>query len=114
MVRVRRYPGEKLVVIELAEELTTEELRAAREAVRSELDSSLRAVVMDMEATRSIDAAGQAFLLWCLRRAEVVGSEVVLVVGETLAKRGLGVAGLDKLFQMYGSRDEAIEELRGR
>jgi len=65
-----------------------------------------RPILVDLEGVGYIDSSGVASLVECLQSARKSGQNLALVCVSEGALRVLQLARLDKVFKIYGTRDE--------
>jgi anti-sigma B factor antagonist len=105
-----------IVVIRVEGELdlfTAPELRAR---LREHTDSvgPIRDLVVDLAGCAFVDASGCQVLLRAARRLNAVGRQLAIVNTSPANARIFSVMGLDELFPVVASRDEAAQALRHR
>ena len=83
-----------------------------REAVTRAIDEGVRAVVIDLSAVTFIDAAGLGVIVWAARRLGL--DAVAMVLPLRRLARIFRVCGLERLLQIYETREQAIIGLQGQ
>lgn len=78
----------------------------------SEADSGRPSVIVDLSGVEFMDSSGIGVLIGHHRELEEAGGELRLVTGEA-AMKILRLTSLDKVFSVYGSREEAFSDLPG-
>jgi anti-sigma B factor antagonist len=71
-------------------------------------------VLLEFSAVNTIDSTGIGELVGYLGRFQAVGRRLVLVNPSDRVRRLLQVAGLDSLFSIHDSVDDALGASRGR
>lgn len=84
----------------------------------SELESSMNverpAIVLDCSAVREMDSAAMHLLLCCLEGAMKRNGDVRLCGVSAQARLNLELAGIDRLFRVFATADEAAKSFRSR
>jgi anti-sigma B factor antagonist len=65
-------------------------------------------VVVDLSGVGFIDSSGLGVLVGALRRAREAGFELMLVSSQPTFKRILRITGLDAVFRLHATVDEAL------
>jgi anti-sigma B factor antagonist len=82
-----------------------------KESLVGLLDSGVRRLVVDLGAVTFIDSTALGVLIGGVRRVHGAGGSMTIVVTTRPVERVLSVTGLDRVFSMHGSREEAIAAL---
>jgi anti-sigma B factor antagonist len=75
------------------------------------LDGGVRRLVVDLSDVTFIDSTALGVLIGGVRRANEVGGTIALVVATRPVQRILTVTGLDQVFTVHGTRDDALAGL---
>ena len=75
------------------------------------VEESAEHIVVDMTQTTFIDSTTLGVLVGCLKRLTPSGRRLALVIADTSIRRVFDITGLDRVFPIYDSRDEAIRSL---
>ena len=84
-----------------------------QERIDAVLEQGKTRVIVDLSAVRYIDSTGLTVLIGALRRLRRDGGALALVVTDYDIERMLESAGLDGMFAVHRSRDEALEDFEG-
>lgn len=87
--------------------------RAFEEAMLGVYNDGHLLVVVDLSQVVFIASAGLRALMVALRRATAVRGRLVLAAVSPAVLQALTMAGLDKLFTIYGNLAEAVAALGG-
>jgi anti-sigma B factor antagonist len=82
-----------------------------KESLVGLLDSGVKRVVVDLSAVTFIDSTALGVLIGGVRRVHGAGGAMAIVVATRPVERVLSVTGLDRVFSIYASRDEAVAAL---
>jgi anti-sigma B factor antagonist len=83
-------------------ELKTELLRV--------IDEGAKVVVVDLSGTTFIDSTGLAVLIRGAERLRTSDGRLTVVVVDPSLRKIFEVTGLDRIFTIHGSRDEALAQ----
>lgn len=72
-----------------------------------------RGILVDLKEVGYIDSSGVASLVECLQSARKSGQAMALVSVSEGAMRVLQLARLDKVFKIYGTREEGAAAIAG-
>lgn len=75
------------------------------------LDAGVRRLVVDLSDVTFIDSTALGVLIGGVRRVHSAGGAMTLVVVTRPVERVLGVTGLDRIFVIHATRDEALKAL---
>jgi anti-sigma B factor antagonist len=78
-------------------------------ALSEAVDSGCGLVVVDMEQVGFIDSSGLGVLVGALRRVKEAGGDLRLVCGRENVIKIFRITGLDKVFPMFSTVDQAQE-----
>jgi anti-sigma B factor antagonist len=82
-----------------------------KESLVGLLDSGVKRLVVDLSAVTFIDSTALGVLIGGVRRVHGAGGAMAIVVATRPVERVLSVTGLDRVFSIYASRDEAVAAL---
>jgi anti-sigma B factor antagonist len=77
------------------------------------LDGGVRALVVDLSGVTFIDSTALGVMIGGVRRIHDVGGSMALVVATRPVERVLSVTGLDRVFIIHGTREEAVAAVGG-
>ncbi len=98
-----------VVVLRVSGELDTTSSSELTGPLESHLVEANRAVVVDLGGVRFLGSAGLEALVLGQQRASKVGVDFVVVASSRAALRPIEATGLDAVFTILGSVDEAAE-----
>ena len=75
------------------------------------IDDGATEVVVDLSDVTFIDSTALGVLIGGVRRANAAGGAMTIVVTSRPVKRALGITGLDRVFSLHATRDDAIAAL---
>ena len=81
-----------------------------RDALVEVIDDGARTVI-DLEAVDFLDSAGLGILVGGLKRARTHGGELELVCSSHGVLKPIEITGLDRVFTIYSSREEALAKI---
>ena len=84
-----------------------------RRRVDAVLGAGQSKVVIDLTALTHMDSSGLGELISCHQRALGLQGGLALVVGSAAVRRTLEIRGVNQLFTIVASRDEAVAALSG-
>ena len=79
-----------------------------RSAILAAAGTGRERLVVDMSATEFCDSTGLNVLVRAHKRLEEAGGELLLVATEPTLLRILKVTGMDTMFHLFASRDDAL------
>lgn len=94
-------------VLEVAGEIDLHSAPQVRNNINTRLEEGQTQIAMDLAGVEFIDSSGLAALISGQKKAVEASGSLVLVSPTEPVKRALSVTGLDKIFKIYGSLDEA-------
>ena len=106
-VRVDR-PSDGVVVLHVSGELDTSSADELARPLQEHLVENVRAVVVDLAGVRFLGSAGLESLVVGRQRASDLGIPLVLVATSRATQRPIEATGLDSVFTVVGSVDEAL------
>ena len=86
-------------------------MRPMREAVRALILTGVKHVVLDLRGVSYMDSAGLSVILTAKHGVEDQRGQVYVVTQPGAAERSLHLVQLDRLVQLAGSPEEALEAL---
>ena len=104
-IEVHEQPG--AIVVSLGGEIDLDSSPRLRQRLTG-LMTGGRTVVVDMSGVEYIDSSGIASLVEAYQRARGVGDRYVLAAVSRAAARVLGLARLDKVFELADSIEAAV------
>lgn len=82
-----------------------------KECLLELLDSGVRRLVVDLSQITFIDSTALGVLIGGVRRVHSSGGAMTIVVTTRPVERVLSITGLDRVFSMHATRDEALAAL---
>ena len=82
-----------------------------KESLLELLDSGVKRLVVDLSEVTFIDSTALGVLIGGVRRVHGAGGSMTIVVTTRPVERVLSVTGLDRVFSMHATRDEAVAAL---
>lgn len=82
-----------------------------KDALVELLDDGVRRLVVDLAAVTFIDSTALGVLIGGVRRVHAAGGAMTIVVTTRPVERVLTVTGLDRVFSMHETREEAVAAL---
>ena len=102
---ISRFP--KVVVKQLPDAVTAEQWRALTTELSSMMDSDRPGVVLECSRVRQFNTPAACFLLSCLECAMKRNGDVRLAGVSAEAKASLQLTGIEGLFRIFNSTQEA-------
>ncbi|MBL7071035.1 MAG: STAS domain-containing protein [Candidatus Omnitrophica bacterium] len=87
--------------------LQNEELKRAFSAL---IDGGIKNIILDLTGITFVSSIVLASLVYMLKRAQEIGGNLVLCSVTHSVKAVLAATNLDKIFDIFNSRREAIEQ----
>ncbi|MCC6483440.1 MAG: STAS domain-containing protein [Armatimonadetes bacterium] len=81
-----------------------------RSAMLEHFEAGCTSLVVDLSSVDYLDSSGLGILVAGLKRARELGGEVLLVTTKPRIMRVLEVTGLDKVFNISATMDEALQK----
>jgi anti-sigma B factor antagonist len=75
------------------------------------LDDGVKRLVIDLSDVTFIDSTALGVLIGGVRRVHGAGGAMTIVVTTRPVERVLNITGLDRVFSMHATRDEAVAAL---
>ena len=82
-----------------------------KERLLAVLDGGALGLVIDLSAVTFIDSTALGVLIGGVRRMHDAGGKMALVVASRPVERVLNITGLDRVFAIHASLDEAVASL---
>lgn len=102
-------PGERITVVTLQGEVDAHTAPHLRDAITAIVSEGARAIVVDLTEVAFIDAAGLGVVVVAAR--SLGPGAVTLVLPHVGLIRLFRICGLDRLLEIYETRDEALRGL---
>ncbi len=103
--------GDDLGIVSLSGEVDIFTAPQFKESLLEVLDDGVRRLVVDLSEVTFIDSTALGVLIGGVRRVHAADGTMAIVVATRPVERVLSVTGLDRVFSMYPTRDEAIAAL---
>jgi anti-sigma B factor antagonist len=94
-------------VLEVAGEVDVYTAPTLRDRITDLLDAGQRRLVVDLTNVEFIDSTGLGVLVGALNRAKELGGSLVLVCPQERVLKLLRITGLDDVFAVHGSVEDA-------
>lgn len=82
-----------------------------KERLLAVLDDGIRGLVIDLSAVTFIDSTALGVMIGGVRRMHEVGGDMALVVTTRPVERVLSITGLDRIFTIHQSVNDAVAAL---
>jgi anti-sigma B factor antagonist len=103
---------ESIELLAVSGELDMSNSSELRRRVEKALREGRDRVVIDLERLTHMDSSGLAALIDCHQLTEARGGLLALVITSESVRRTVEVRGLDRLFRIVASLDEALADMR--
>ncbi len=110
-INVRKH--EEIPVIELSGEVDAYTSARFREIMLDIIDSDGANLVINMTDVEYIDSSGLGALVGGLKRVSERDGKIVIVCDKPQVKKVFEITGLEKVFPIYDSVEDAVSALRG-
>lgn len=80
-------------------------------AAQRELDDGATRLIVDLTATRFLDSTALGVLIGLVKRVRPLGGDVAIVNTEPTTAKTFSITGLDDVFTVVETRDEAVTAL---
>ncbi len=80
-------------------------------AAQRELDGGATRLVVDLTATRFLDSTALGVLIGLVKRVRPLGGDLTIVNTEPTTAKTFAITGLDEVFTVVATRDEALAAL---
>jgi anti-anti-sigma factor len=104
--------GGRVAVIKLAGEIDLRTARTVRTGLVDVAEAGFRRIVVDFEQVRFCDATGLGALVAAHNRLRADGGELRLAGVQAAQRRIFRITGLDRLFTLHESVEDAVGEGR--
>ena len=104
-------PTDSVAVIALSGEVDIYTAPRFKERMLELLDSGVANLVVDLSEVTFIDSTALGVLIGGVRRVNSAGGAMALVVVSRPVERVLSITGLDRVFTIHSTRDEALQAL---
>jgi anti-sigma B factor antagonist len=101
-------------VIEIEGQIDLHAAPSMQERLDAVLEQGTTQVIVDISSVSYIDSTGLTVLVGALKRLRRSGGALSIVVTDYDIERMFESTGLDGMFSLYRSRDEALEDLGGK
>lgn len=95
-------------VVTAAVEVDATNAQDLRDAIVTALSAGAERLIVDMSGTEFCDSTGLNVLVRAHKRLEEAGGELLLVATEPTLLRIFKVTGMDTMFHLFASLDEAL------
>ncbi|MCX6344431.1 MAG: STAS domain-containing protein [Armatimonadetes bacterium] len=109
-INVRKH--EEIPVIELSGEVDAYTSARFREIMLDIIDSDGVKLVISMNDVEYIDSSGLGALVGGLKRVSERDGKIVIICDKPQVKKVFEITGLEKVFPIYGTEEEAIAAVR--
>lgn len=82
-----------------------------KRAIAAAIDGGARAVVVDLTETRFLDSTALGVLIGAVKRLRPLDGRLLIVNTEPSTAKTFEITGLDQIFTIVGTRDEALGQL---
>lgn len=103
--------GDDLGVVVLAGEVDIFTAPQFKECLLGLVDDGVTRLVVDLSAVTFIDSTALGVLIGGVRRVHGAGGAMTVVVATRPVERVLSITGLDRVFSLHATRDEAVAAL---
>ncbi|MCW2889745.1 MAG: hypothetical protein QOE54_2829 [Streptosporangiaceae bacterium] len=105
-------PGGRIAVIKVTGEIDLRTAATVRTGLLDVAEAGFRRIVVDFQQVRFCDATGLGALVAAHNRLRAEGGELKLAGVRAAQRRILGITGLDRLFTLHDSVEDAVGEGR--
>ena len=99
-------------VIDVAGEVDLYSAPELKERVLSAIDAGKTRIVVDLSKTTFIDSTTLGVLVGGVKRLRTNDGELSLVCSDRNITKIFEITGLDRVFTIYSTRDEAVDQLK--
>ena len=107
-LRLRREDHDGVAVLAVSGDLDIHAASALRDGLAPLLDGGHRRLVVDLQEVQFLDSTGLGVLVGAMKRARHGGPAVELVCTRAPTLRVLHYTGLDRVFRIHASLDDAL------
>ncbi len=104
-------PSDSLGIVALGGEVDIYTAPQFKECMLELLNGGVERLVIDMSGVTFIDSTALGVLIGGVRRVHGAGGSMALVVASRPVERVLTITGLDRVFTIHATREEAIQAL---
>jgi len=108
----RTLSAEGITVVELDGDIDVYTAPAFRDALEEAIDAGALRIVVDLAKVTFMDSTGLGVLVGSERRLKPLGGSLALACAGTIGQLLL-ITGLDRVFTLYASRNEALHAVLG-
>lgn len=105
-------PGGRVAVVKVTGEIDLRTARTVRTGLVDVAEAGFRRIVVDFQQVRFCDATGLGALVAAHNRLHADGGELRLAGVRAAQRRIFGITGLDRLFPLHDSVEDAVGEGR--
>ena len=80
-----------------------------KRVITAAIDSGARAIIVDLTETRFLDSTALGVLIGAVKRLRLVDGRMVIVNTEPSTAKTFEITGLDQIFTIVPTRDEAVD-----
>lgn len=84
-----------------------------KRAIATAIDGGARELVVDLTETRFLDSTALGVLIGAVKRLRPLDGRLVIVNTEPSTAKTFEITGLDQIFTIVATRDEALAQLTG-
>ncbi len=111
LVVASREDGD-LIVAEVGGEIDVASAARFRDELSRAVAAANSHVVVDMSKVSFLDSTGLGVLVGRLKAMRLRELDMVLVIGDERLRRNFKITGLDQVFRLYDTLDEALDACR--
>lgn len=100
-------------VIDVSGELDLYSAPALKRRITDAIDDGKRQIVVDLTEATFVDSTTLGVLVGALRRLKPEGGSLSVVCPDNDVRRLFDMTGVDRIFEIYETRDEAIRAFEG-
>jgi anti-sigma B factor antagonist len=104
-------PRDGLAVVVLSGEVDIYTAPQFKECLLALIDEGADRLIVDLTAVSFIDSTALGVLIGGVRRVNGAGGSMALVVASRPVQRVLSITGLDRVFSIHATREEAVKAL---
>lgn len=82
-----------------------------KRAISTAIDGGARSVVVDLTETRFLDSTALGVLIGAVKRLRPLDGRLLIVNVEPSTAKTFEITGLDQIFTIVGTREDALSEL---
>lgn len=104
-------PAEGVHVVAVAGEVDIFTAPELKRVIAAAIDAGTRHVVVDLTDTRFLDSTALGVLIGAVKRLRPLDGRLVIVNTEASTAKTFEITGLDQIFTIVGTRDEALADV---